>query len=134
MQGVHSKSTISVMAATDIHYDVRKTTQVEGILRPCRWPYNAIIVNDDCLLLFNATIFSRDLETIDHAYRMQVTRHHSYGWLRRGSNVTSPTGQRCVRTVSLRVLTKYVRCMETTMDGQTKRQKSGGSQKTFVDH
>ena len=37
--------------------------------------------------------------------------------------LTSPTGQRCVRTVSLRVLIKYVRCMEITMERQMKRQK-----------
>ena len=29
---------------------------------------------------------------------------------------TSPTGQRCVRTVSLRILTKYVTYMEIKME------------------
>ena len=53
--------------------------------------------------------------------------------------VTSPTGQRCVRTVSLRVLTLalsiYVTYMEVQMDRQMKQQSSnGGSQSTVVDH
>ena len=48
---------------------------------------------------------------------------------------TSPTGQQCVRTVSLRVLTKYVTFMEIQMDRQMKRQISErGSQNSFVDH
>ena len=57
---------------------------------------------------------------------------------------TSPTRQRCVRTVSLCVLTlalestRYVTYLEIQMDRQMdrqmKRESSGGSQNTFVDH